>query len=52
LSGLGTVCALGVLLCLLTTFFFMVPAFALLQKRSGDDRRTNEPASPVVSRLS
>jgi len=52
LSGLGTVCALGVLLCLLTTFFFMVPAFALLQKRSGGDRTFNEPASPVVSRLS
>jgi predicted RND superfamily exporter protein len=52
LSGLGTVCALGVLLCLLTTFFFMVPAFALLQKRSGGDRTSNEPASPVVSRLS
>jgi hypothetical protein len=30
----------------------MVPAFALLQKRSGDDRRSDEPASPVVSRLS
>jgi uncharacterized protein len=52
LSGLGTVCALGVLLCLLTTFFFMVPAFALLQKRSLGDRPSDEPASPVVSRLS
>jgi predicted RND superfamily exporter protein len=52
LSGLGTVCALGVLLCLLTTFFFMVPAFALLQKRSGGDRISDAPASPVVSRLS
>jgi uncharacterized protein len=52
LSGLGTVCALGVLLCLLTTFFFMVPAFALLQKRSGGDRRSDRPASPVASQLS
>ena len=52
LSGLGIVCALGVLLCLLTTFFFMVPAFALLQKRSGGDRISNEPPSPVASRLS
>ncbi|MBV8484845.1 MAG: MMPL family transporter [Verrucomicrobia bacterium] len=52
LSGLGTVCALGVLLCLLTTFFFMVPAFALLQKRSGGNRRSDQPAPPVVSRLS
>jgi uncharacterized protein len=52
LSGLGTLCALGVLLCLLTTFFFMVPAFALLQKRSGGDHISDEPASPVVSRLS
>jgi uncharacterized protein len=52
LSGLGTVCALGVLLCLLTTFFFMVPAFALLQKRSPDGRVPEKPVSPVVSRLS
>jgi uncharacterized protein len=33
LSGLGIVCAIGVLWCLLTTFFFMVPAFAFLQRR-------------------
>jgi predicted RND superfamily exporter protein len=52
LSGLGTVCALGVLLCLLTTFFFMVPAFALLQKRSEEKRVVGQPASSVVSRLS
>jgi predicted RND superfamily exporter protein len=52
LSGLGTVCALGVLLCLLTTFFFMVPAFALLEKKSGGDRISTESASPVASRLS
>jgi predicted RND superfamily exporter protein len=32
LSGLGTVCAIGVFWCLLTTFFFMVPAFAFLQR--------------------
>ncbi len=32
LSGLGTVCALGVFWCLLTTFFYMVPAFAYLQR--------------------
>jgi len=50
LSGLGTVCALGVLLCLLTTFFFMVPAFALLQKKSAGGREFDEAASPVVSR--
>jgi hypothetical protein len=29
-----------------------VPAFAVLQKRSGGDRKSDEPASPVVSRLS
>jgi hypothetical protein len=34
LSGLGTVCALGVFWCLLTTFFYMVPAFAYLQRSS------------------
>jgi uncharacterized protein len=33
LSGLGLVCAIGVLWCLLTTFFFMVPAFAFLECR-------------------
>jgi uncharacterized protein len=35
LSGLGTVCAIGVFWCLLTTFFYMVPAFAFLQRKSG-----------------
>ncbi|MBV9671917.1 MAG: MMPL family transporter [Verrucomicrobia bacterium] len=34
LSGLGVVCATGVFWCLLTTFFYMVPAFAFLQRRS------------------
>ena len=34
LSGLGIVCAIGVFWCLLTTFFYMVPAFAFLQRRS------------------
>jgi uncharacterized protein len=33
LSGLGMVCAIGVFWCLLTTFFYMVPAFAFLQSR-------------------
>jgi predicted RND superfamily exporter protein len=33
LSGLGMVCAVGVLWCLLTTFFYMVPAFAFLECR-------------------
>jgi uncharacterized protein len=33
LSGLGVVCAIGVFWCLLTTFFYMVPAFAFLQRR-------------------
>ena len=33
LSGLGIVCAIGVFWCLLTTFFYMVPAFAFLQCR-------------------
>jgi len=32
LSGLGIVCAIGVFWCLLTTFFYMVPAFAYLQR--------------------
>src|SRR3984893_17763266 len=33
LSGLGTVCAIGVLWCLLTTYFYMVPAFAWVARR-------------------
>ena len=52
LSGLGTVCALGVLSCLLTTFFFMVPAFALLQRRRPDDSVLGRPSSPVVTQSS
>ncbi len=44
LSGLGIVCAIGVFWCLLTTFFYMVPAFAYLQRRriptEIGDRRT------------
>jgi predicted RND superfamily exporter protein len=42
LSGLGTVCALGVFWCLLTTFFYMVPAFAYLQRSRNKD---SEPAT-------
>ncbi len=33
LSGLGMVCAIGVIWCLLTTFFYMVPAYAFLERR-------------------
>jgi uncharacterized protein len=33
LSGLGLLCAIGVFWCLLTTFFYMVPAFAFLERR-------------------
>ncbi|MBV9273289.1 MAG: MMPL family transporter [Verrucomicrobia bacterium] len=49
LSGLGMVCALGVLSCLLTTFFFMVPAFALLQKQRPTGRAIERQPSSVVS---
>jgi predicted RND superfamily exporter protein len=48
LSGLGIVCAIGVFWCLLTTFFYMVPAFAYLQRRriptEIGDRRTESVA--------
>lgn len=48
LSGLGIVCAIGVFWCLLTTFFYMVPAFAYLQSRriptEIGDRRTESVA--------
>ena len=45
LSGLGFVCAIGVFWCLLTTFFYMVPAFAFLQRRRASatiGKRTTE----------
>jgi uncharacterized protein len=48
LSGLGIVCAIGVFWCLLTTFFFMVPAFAYLQllhTRANVGRQTPEPVA-------
>jgi predicted RND superfamily exporter protein len=47
LSGLGMVCAIGVIWCLLTTFFYMVPAYAFLERRrvaSGGDKRPAEPS--------
>jgi uncharacterized protein len=48
LSGLGIVCAIGVFWCLLTTFFYMVPAFAYLQRRRDPaemgDRKTESVA--------
>jgi len=45
LSGLGIVCAIGVFWCLLTTFFYMVPAFAYLQLR--DAKAKVDPKTPV-----
>ncbi|MBV9105196.1 MAG: MMPL family transporter [Verrucomicrobia bacterium] len=48
LSGLGVVCAIGVFWCLLTTFFYMVPAFAFLQRRrvpSEIGKPTTEPVA-------
>jgi uncharacterized protein len=48
LSGIGIVCAIGVFWCLLTTFFYMVPAFAYLQRRRDPaemgDRKTESVA--------
>jgi uncharacterized protein len=41
LSGLGTVCAIGVFWCLLTTFFYMVPAFAFLQRTQPGRQRVD-----------
>src|ERR1700733_8842303 len=48
LSGLGTVCALGVFWCLLTTFFYMVPAFAYLQRRRYHAEMGDRKAESVV----
>jgi len=48
LSGLGIVCAIGVFWCLLTTLFYMVPAFAYLQLRNQKatfDPRATEPVA-------
>jgi predicted RND superfamily exporter protein len=48
LSGLGMVCAIGVFWCLLTTFFYMVPAFAYLQLKSPKARVGPRTAEPVA----
>jgi predicted RND superfamily exporter protein len=47
LSGLGIVCALGVLWCLLSTLFFVFPAFAYLQRR---ETSIEEPEEEELSR--
>jgi uncharacterized protein len=48
LSGLGIVCAIGVFWCLLTTFFYMVPAFAFLQRRPVPTGIGNETTESIV----
>jgi uncharacterized protein len=48
LSGLGIVCAIGVFWCLLTTFFYMVPAFAYLQLRNQKASVDPKAAEPVA----
>ena len=48
LSGLGIVCAIGVFWCLLTTFFYMVPAFAFLQRRPVPTVIGNQTTETVV----
>jgi predicted RND superfamily exporter protein len=48
LSGLGIVCAIGVFWCLLTTFFYMVPAFAYLQRRRYHAEMGDRKAESVV----
>ncbi|MBV9488429.1 MAG: MMPL family transporter [Verrucomicrobia bacterium] len=45
LSGLGIVCTTGVVWCALSTFFYMVPAFALLQRKR--ESTTVEGGTPV-----
>jgi predicted RND superfamily exporter protein len=49
LSGLGIVCAIGVFWCLLTTFFYMVPAFAYLQLRNPKTKVGPKATAPVVN---
>ena len=48
LSGLGIVCAIGVFWCLLTTFFYMVPAFAFLQRRPAPTVIGNQTTETIV----
>jgi predicted RND superfamily exporter protein len=48
LSGLGIVCAIGVFWCLLTTFFYMVPAFAFLQRRPIPTAIGNQTTETIV----
>jgi predicted RND superfamily exporter protein len=49
LSGLGLVCAIGVFWCLLTTFFYMVPAFAYLQLQNPKANIGSKTAEPVAN---
>jgi hypothetical protein len=42
------VCAIGVLWCLLTTFFYMVPAFAFLERRRIPFEIDKKPAESVA----
>jgi predicted RND superfamily exporter protein len=48
LSGLGIVCAIGVFWCLLTTFFYMVPAFAFLQRRPAPAAISSQTRESIV----
>jgi predicted RND superfamily exporter protein len=48
LSGLGIVCAIGVFWCLLTTLFYMVPAFAYLQLRDAKAKVDSKTPVPVA----
>jgi uncharacterized protein len=48
LSGLGIVCAIGVFWCLLTTFFYMVPAFAYLQRRKPPAKVGPKATEPIA----
>ena len=45
LSGLGTVCAVGIAWCLLTTFFYIVPAFAFLHRKELEKPERRETAA-------
>ena len=48
LSGLGTVCAVGISWCLLTTFFYIVPAFAFLHKKEVQKAEERETADSTM----
>ena len=51
LSGIGMICSIGVSWCFLTTFFYIVPAFAFLHRRELGEAKQAKAAPAETVRL-